>query len=465
MRTFRSKTGWLLLAAATVAAPFARSQGVAQSLSSGSGGGEFAPDGFNVYSVSIYGAYSSRTVPFGSSNLLGGVLPEPGVNPGPNYLTGIVASAGWRKTGARTMAYITYTPSYDASIRYTAANSMNHFLTFGLIHDLGPRWTFTAGGTGFTARWDQFLFEPTVLSSLTAVPASFDDFAQGILQGKYTNSQLASILTGAPGLESPASTLLYGTRLLSANLRAGLTYQKSARLNFHGTVGGTRMQHLNEGGANTAGIFLLPETTSAYANLGVGYSASASTELSFETTSTRMFSRYEDTYISTGMAVISHTLGRRWIAQARGGAGTVVPLRHTFAYSPGANYLAGGMLTFKTSSNMFMGSVDRTITDSYGLGARSASVASGAWNWHLPGHSWSVYSTGRYEMLGNLGNHNVNAWLASIGISRKLFAHTMGRLGYVYGRDSGFYSGTVTNLALEGVQVVISWSPQEPIGF
>jgi hypothetical protein len=68
-------------------------------------------------------------------------------------------------------------------------------------------------------------------------------------------------------------------------------------------------------------------------------------------------------------------------------------------------------------------------------------------------------------MLGDFGNHNVNAWLASVGISRKLVPHTMGRLGFVYGRDSGFYGGAVTNLALEGVQLVISWSPQEPVGF
>ena len=362
------------------------------------------------------------------------------------------------------MAYITYTPSYDASLRYTAANSMNHYLTFGLIHDLGPRWTFTSGGTAFTARWDQFLFEPTQFSSLSQVPGSFDDFVKGLLQGSYTNSQIASILTGAPGLESPASTLLYGTRLMSANLRTGFTFQKSARLNFHGTVGGTRTQHLNTGEPNTTGFFLLPETTSAYATLGVGYEASPRTEVSFESTSTRMFSRYEDAYVSSGTGVISRVLGRRWIAQARGGAGTIIPVHHTFAYSPGAHYLAGATLTFKTSSNTFMGSIDRTITDSYGLGALSATVASGAWNWHMPGHSWWVYSTGRYEMLGNLGNHNLNAWLASVGISRKLVPHTIGRIGYVYGRDSGFYSGAITNLALEGVQVVISWIPREPVG-
>ena len=222
---------------------------------------------------------------------------------------------------------------------------------------------------------------------------------------------------------------------------------------------------MKSGDTNTSEVFLIPETTSVGALAGIGYSISPLTQLDFEVTSNRMFSRYEDAYVSNAMAVIGRVLGRRWIAQLRGGAGTITPVRHTFAYSPGPHYLAGATLTYKTLSHTFMGSFDRTISDSYGLGAHAANVASGAWSWRMPGRSWSVYSTGRYEMLDNLGNHNLNAWLASIGISRRFDRHTTGRIGYIYGKNTGFYNGSLTSRHLEGVQLVVSWSPQEPLAF
>jgi hypothetical protein len=430
-----------------------------------SGGGEGIPDGLHLYSISAYAAYSSTTIPFGAANVLGPTLPGSGVVPGPNYLAGVLASVGWRKSGARTNTYITYTPSYDASLRFSSANSLNHYLNFGVTHDLGPRWTFLAGGTAVSAQWNQFLFEPTVLGSLTQVPATFDDFMKALLGGQYTNGQLASILTGAPALESPASTLLFGTRLFSSSLRTSVMYQRSPRLQFRWELNGRRTQHLKSGETNTNEVFLVPETTSVGALAGVGYSISPVTQLDFEVSSNRMFSRYEDAYVSNASGSISRVLGRRWIAQLRGGAGMIVPVRHTFAYKPGPHYLAGATLTYKTLSHTFMGSFDRTITDSYGLGAYSASVASGAWSWRIPGRGWSVYSAGRYEMLENLANHNLNAWLASVGISRRFDRHTIGRIGYIYGRNAGFYGGGAMNRHFEGVQLVVSWSPQEPFAF
>jgi hypothetical protein len=462
MRNFGLTVACVLLVLA--ATPIAKPQGVAQALSAG---GNEGPDGFQLYSVSVYSEYSSTTVPFGSNIAFGSSLPTGSSNLGPNYLAGIVAKVGWRKTGARTNFYVTYVPSYDASFRYSSLNSMNNSLSFGMIHDLGPRWTLISSGAAFTARWDQFLFSPTLFSSLTDTPTTFDELSQAILSGKYTSSQLASILTGAPLIESPATTLIYGPRIFNASLRNEISYDHSDRLHFHFGFGATRVQHLSSGQTDDASVSLLPETTTASVSAGVTYALSPLTDLDFDATSSRTFSHFEDAYISNGTATLSRVLGRHWIAQGKGGAGVVTPVRQTFATTPGPHYLAGGTIMYKTLSHAFMGSYDRTITDLYGLGAHSAGIASGAWNWQIPGRSWSASAGGRYESLENIGNHNLNAWLGDAGIGRRFGMHTTVRMAYVYGRISGVYTGTGTGTsekrALQGVQLVVSWSPHLPL--
>ncbi len=454
MRYF--STGAVCLLLALTVPHIATAQGMAQAVSQS---GTAGPDGFQLYSLSGYSAYSSTTVPFGSNVAFGSTLPTFASNLGPNYLAGVIARVGWRKTGARTILYVTYTPSYDASLRYSSLNSMNNYLTFGIMRDLAPGWTLTSTGAAFTARWDQFLFSPTVFSSLAGTPATFDELSQAILSGKYTSSQLASILTGSPLIESPGSSLIYGPRIFDASQSNEITYERSARLSYHLGFGATRIQRLSSGLPEGTSAYLLPETTTAFASAGLTYALSPLTGLEFVATSDRIFSRFEDTYLSNGTIILSRILGRRWIVQARGGAGVVTPIRQTFASRPGPHYLAGGTITYKTLSHTFIGAYDRTITDLYGLGAQSTGIGSGAWNWRMPGRTWSVSAIGRYETLENIGTHNFNAWLVNAGIGRQFGAHTTVQLAYVYGRIAAVYSGLPVKRALEGVQLIVSWSP------
>jgi hypothetical protein len=459
MRNFGICAACLALLA-VAAAPFAKAQGVAQALSNGADEG---PDGFQLYSISAYSAYSSTTVPFGSNVSFGSTLPTGPLNLGPNYLAGVVARVGWRKSGARTNMYVTYTPSYDASLRYSHLNSMNHYLSFGIIRDLAPGWTLTSSGAAFTARWDQFLFSPTLFSSMAGTPATFEQLQQAILSGKYSSSQLASILTGSPLIESPASSLIYGPRIFSASQKNQITYEKSARFSLHWGFGATRTQHLNSGVPDDTDVYLIPQTTTAFVSTGITYSLSPLTTLEFEATSNRTFSRVEDVYISNGIGTISRVLGRRWLVEARGGAGIVNPVRQIVGSQPGPHYLAGGTLTYKTYAHTFLGSYDRTITDEYGLGAHSAQVGSGAWNWHIPGRTWTVSAIGRYELLNDTNNRNLDAWLTNAGIGRRIGMHTTVQMAYVYGRIAGVYSGSPAKRSLEGVQLILSWSPHLPL--
>jgi len=443
------------------AGPVARAQGLAQTLATA---GDEGPDGLHLYSISVYSEYTSTVIPFGASTSFNSTLPVGLSNLGPNYLGGILAKVGYRKTGARTNFYVTYVPSYDASFRYSSLNSMNHFLTFGLIHDFGPKWTVTLSGAGLTARYDQFFFDPTIFDSLVAVPATFDELSQAILSGKYTSGQLASILTGAPLIESPATTLLYGPRILDASLRTDFSYEQSGRLHYHFGFGATRMQGLNSGKLENSSVSLLPQTTSPYVSTGLTYALSPFTDVEVDLMANRTFSRFEDAYISNGTIGLNRALGRSWIVGVKGGGGVVNPVRSTFTPLRGPHYLAGGSVTYKTLSNAFMASYDRTITDFYGLGALNASIASGAWTGHIPGRSWSVNAGARYESIANIGGYNLNAWLGDAGINRRFGLHSTVQLAYIYGRMSGVITGLPEKRSLQGVRLVITWSPFLPLG-
>ncbi len=447
---------------ALLVCPVAKPQGMPPVL--GMGGNE-GPDGLHFYGVSVYAEYTSTVIPFGSNLAFSAGVPPGLPNLGPNYLGGIVARVGWRKTGARTNFYIAYAPSYDVSFKYSSLDSLNHNLMFGLIHDLGPKWTIVWSGAAVTARFDQFLFEPTVFASLAGTPATFDELSQAILSGTYTNPQLASILTGAPLIESPATTLIYGPRFLDASLRTDISYRHSERLRYHFGVSTTRTQGLNSGQLETDGVRVLPQTTAANAATGLIYAFSPVTTFGVEMSASRIFSRFEDVYVANGTLLLNRVLGRRWIAQVHGGAGFVTPIQHIFAYPPGTHYLAGATLTYKTLAHTFMASYNHTIADAYGLGAYSSSTAFGAWNWHIPGRTWAVVAGGSYESLSEIGSHNLNAWLGDAGINRRFGLHTMAQLAYIYGRTSGVVADTPEKRSLQGVRLVLSWSPFLPLGF
>ncbi len=454
------QTWWRIFALAIALAPAAFPQNPSQGMGLGLPPieGEPAGNGFGFYGLAGYFGYTSTAVPFNATLL------NPTLNLGPNYLAGGRASVGWQNVGPRTDAHIAYTFSYDGSLRYSSWNSMNHYLAFGVLHELTPRLTYSLSGTAITMRWDQFLFAPTLLSQVAGAPATYDELVSAILSGKFTNSQLASILTGAPMLESPAATLLYGTRFFTSSLRSELSYDLSARTHAHAGVGGSRIQHLSSNLAQDSGAYLVPTTTTANAMAGISYDLSPVTEIGVEAQANRTLSRFEDAYMANGVVTVDRAFGRHWIIDGRGGAGTFVPVRQTFAFRPGPRYVAGGTITYKAYSSTLIAAYTHTIADTSGIGAQSANVASGVWEWHQPGQQWSVFSQGRYEKLTGSTLSNINAWLGGAGIERMLDRHVTIRVAYIYGRTAGVVSGNLVSRQLQGVNLVFSWSPQ-PLGY
>src|SRR5215471_7880146 len=182
--------------------------------------------GLQLYDITGFAGWESVVNPEGGLFLANGA----GVKG--DEMGGGSISAGWSERGARSSVSIQYTASYLAQVRYSNLNALSHFLVIGASRRLSPKWSVGFSGSSTLSTYNQLLFSPMVFSSVVATPATLDDLASAILAGKYTNDQLASLLTGAPLIESPARTAIFGNRVFASFAGITLSYAHSTRLSF-----------------------------------------------------------------------------------------------------------------------------------------------------------------------------------------------------------------------------------------
>ena len=224
-------------------------------------------------------------------------------------------------SGEKSQVLFTYTPSYTGRLRFSAWNALNHSLSFNASRHFG-RWKLGFSAAADLSNLSEFLFSPTVFASVAAVPGTFSDLAAAVLTGTFTNAQFASLLTGAPIVQSPARNLFFGERMFTSAAQTSLSYTPAPRLSVKLTASGSRSQHLsdNQGGVQQ-NSYLIPMTTSAGADLSVSYSRSPRTQLGGSVSSTRVVSTIQDVYSTTAKASLGRTMGRRWFLQLSGGVG------------------------------------------------------------------------------------------------------------------------------------------------
>lgn len=412
--------------------------------------------GLQVYTVSAYAVYYSTGLPEGI-----------GFRPGLANLASDVGGGGstrigWMKSGERSDFSFMYAPSYTGRVRYAAWNALNHSLSLNARQKLTPKWSLGFSVAGDLSNLAELLFSPTVFSNVASTSANFDDLAAAMLAGKFTNAQLASILTGAPLVESPARNLFYGDRMFMSALRASLSYSPSPRLSISLGAGGGRSQYVSDSqNIGAPGYrYLVPSTTSGSANLTVSYSRSPRTQIGATVASSRILSSLQDTYVTTSTASLGRTMGRRWFLQIQGGVGVMNPVRQTFILPRGPQPIGGGSLGFRTFSHTFLGSYDRTVSDSYGYGAGSTSSVSAAWRWSRPGRGWSLEgSLSRQELQGS-GFENLKSWRATAGLGRALAAQLALLTQYVYLGYSGRLENTPYSFSQSALRVSLVWFSQ-----
>jgi len=411
--------------------------------------------GFHLYGVSVFSGYYTQGVPFGVSVP---VAVQP-IDASYDVSVGASATFGWNRSGERSTVSITYSPSYFGSFRHSQYDTLGHSFSAVANRRLTTNWSVSASAAGTLSNLEQSFFAPTALSTVTAIPSTFDDLAAAILAGNFTNSQLASILTATPASQSPAQASLYGSRILNMAFGSTLSYTKSQRSSFQIGVAGARYQSLNApANSNVNNNYLLPHSTSGSISLGWSYSMTPRTNFSASVLSSRSFSNLQDGYGTSMNFAVGRTMSRRWFLQGGIGAGMLLYARHTFPAPHAAQYLATGRVGFKTFAHTFLVAYNRTLGDPYAAGSGSTSGLVGSWTWKPPGSGWSVFSSGAYQRLSNPGLQNPSNWQGSAGVARALNAHMFMSAQYGYFKyPYALFSGS--GLSQQGVSMALTWSP------
>ena len=419
-------------------------------------------NGFGVDGVTVFSQYYSVARP---AFALGASQP---VNLGFDVASGVEGTLGWNHTGPRGSAALTYTGSYAARARYSDWNANDHALGLRLDRQWGRSWSLSGSAHGGLQTLDRSLFQNQQLISWAAQPATFDDLAASMLRGAYSNEQLASMLTGLPVVATPAETLIYGSRFISSGASATLSYARSARLRLFWGAGAGHIQALS-GAPGTASrpAALLNHSLHGNADMGVSYALNERTELAASATAGRQFSSLIDRYSMMGTVSLSRILSRQWFASLEAGGGSYLNRYTTAAPSINASapaqYTGGVTLARRSFSQTWMLNARRTLSDSYGVGARSSTVVDLAWNWSRPGSNWLLTASAADQYMDRSYINALSAWRLRAGLGRRLSNELAWQTEYSYMdyRLSGTpVQGLLPRAGMHVVRVALVWSPQ-----
>jgi hypothetical protein len=382
-------------------------------------------------------------------------------------------SFGYNYTGPKGSVSLLYAPSYVNRVRYSQLNSFNQSLNFKGSLRLTRRWDFSLAVAGTDTMLDQLLFAPAILSASTSPLATLDDLIPTAHAGQYTSDQLASILTGTPYVVTPARSIIYGTRYLSASLNSSASYRYSPRLRITFIAEATRSQtHDDEQKDIQRGelYYPIPRTTTGRVGVLVNYSLSLRTEIGIESTSTQIDSSFNRYIIANPNVFLSRKLRQNWFVRVSGGPGFVSALRtdprlvKQAGQAPRQGYTAQGNLGYTVRDQRLLGSYSRMVADTFGFGSQSSEIFGAAWQWSRPGHSWTFYASGGLERMvgGALGD--VQNWYGNAGFARSLSRQLSYNFtyGYVVRRTgTGNMTGVFPqNLHGSNVRMTLIWNPQ-----
>jgi hypothetical protein len=373
------------------------------------------------------------------------------------------AALGWSKQGQQTSVSIMYSPSYvrqveGSSYNSTTYNSLNHAFTFSANKKLHSKWTLGGSVNAVLTDFNQLLFSQNQYSNAVKASASFEDLSGSILNSGSDNTELNNLLNAPPIASGAETAYVYGGREFSAAGSMSLAYASSPRSTYRISMYGVRSQYLSME-ANTGPSTAVPNTTSGMIGIGWSWSIDPRTTLALDTAGSRTISPIQDAYVSRASISISRTLSQRWFARIMGGVGILSPVRTTNSITAGPSQEWGGSIGFKTSSNTFSVSANRSVSDMYGLGANANLNGNGGWIWHRPGRSISISSNfGFYRLLGPTFQHS-GSLTAQVGFDKKLGAHTTMTAAYAYVQYPQQLLMTGSHQTQNGITVSLGWTP------
>jgi hypothetical protein len=408
--------------------------------------------GLQIRELTAYGSYYSKGLFNGGYQPAGAALRA-------DVAAGGSGQLAWTEIGQRSTLLVTYTPSYSGRVRYSSLNALNHAFSLNASRKLAPRWSFAFSVRADVSTLDQFLFAPTQSSAVASLPLQFEDLATGVLAGRSPNVQFQSLLTSAPVVDSPARNLLYGNRMFTGAVQSSVAYSWSPRLSVTFGVSGGRTQHLSDDGAGAAGSgYLLLDTNSAAGSVALSYSVSPRMQIGGSAAVSRVVSSFADAYNGAAVAWIGRTLSPRWFLKLQGGLGitdAVVYNRATTHPQP----VVSGEIGYKAFSHTLLAAGDRTVSDSYGIGAMTTNSAGLTWRWKRPGSLWSLEASFSGQKLQGGTYQGTSGWRTVVGGGRALGSHSVLLAQYAHLSYSAT-AGSVSDLAQSAVRISLLWNPQ-----
>ena len=109
-------------------------------------------------------------------------------------------------------------------------------------------------------------------------------------------------------------------------------------------------------------------------------------------------------------------------------------------------------------SHTFLGSLDRTVSDQYGLGASTSSSAGASWRWARPGRTWWLESSFTWQQLYG-GFSDTTGWRTTTGFGERIGRHFAIVTQYAYMKYSGVLQTSDYHLSQSAVRVSVVWYP------
>jgi hypothetical protein len=412
--------------------------------------------GFQLNGVSVYSGYSTSASPAGF-----GQTAAAGAQLGASFDYGANASFGWQHHRQGTDLSVMYSLTYSGLSRYSELNGLSHSLSIGVNRRLGTKWTVNLTGVAQDTTLAEFMYQPSALSVRSQLPGTIDDLAAAFSIGQFSNTQIASMFTGATMLESPTSSLLLGTRVLSYSANVGLNYTPTQRLSFHfaSFSGGGQSQRGGQSGIPPQRL-VLPRSLDLSGGMGFSYALSPRTQVGTDLEENRVNNRYQNVYTTSATVSIARKMGLRWFLSVNGGGSITQTVQATYATPASRQVIGGGSIGFRTYTQTLTASYNRSGSDTYGIAVGTITSATGSWNRRRPGSSWSIFASGGQSQIRNAGFASISGWQASGGIAESLNARTSLSAQYVYFTSAGNYSGQLNNFAVHSVRVSLGWTPQ-----
>ena len=427
---------------------------------------ELGVAGIRLEGVSVFTGYSSNALP-GSGFLRIGNLTS-GLGSDVDY--GGQATFRWSRNRLGTAFGLVYTPRYIARARFPEWNRTDHDVSLSIDTALSPRWDLAFNANAGLYGSEQFFFDPAVFRRVPNPPATLPDLVTGITAGEFSDEEIASILTGAPILDSPGGRDLDLSRTFSASAGVSARYARSSRLSINFGASASRYELLS--GRRTLGStderLFFPGASTVGGNSGFSYRVSGRTTLGANVNVSQSFSDLvsRGTYVSERM-FWSRRLSQRWSAGLQAGHGVSnLSTGGANISSNGAfhTWVAGGNVGYSGGETSLTVSANRNVGDSFGLGARTSTSTGVTWTWHPRGRLWSFDASVAGVVSPIPGYQSLSTWTSTVGHDRVLNNNTVARWEYSYGDFSSQFVGLLSNLTRHRVQFSLTWVPSRRAG-